>query len=87
MLFCFKYFPHINIRSYYTKVMKLLSFIVLIFSCITAFSQQKTALHYKIYNTTSRKMVTADDVVNDMAGADVLFLAKNIPILLRIAWS
>ncbi|EHQ30200.1 ChaN family lipoprotein [Mucilaginibacter paludis] len=57
--------------------MKLLSFIVLIFSCITAFSQQKTALHYKIYNTTSRKMVTADDVVNDMAGADVLFFGEE----------
>jgi len=35
------------------------------------------AQHYKIYSVARRKTVSVDDIVNDMAGADVLFFGEE----------
>lgn len=56
---------------------KLLFFIVLIFSWVSVFSQGEAAVHFKIYNTLLRKLITADDIVKDMAKADVLFFGEE----------
>lgn len=63
------YFSHYYMK--YTLV------IILLFSAIFVFGQDKEAQHYKIYNTAIGKMITADDVVNDMAKADVLFFGEE----------
>ena len=41
------------------------------------FSQDTFSGHYKIYNTAERKLVAPDDIVNDMANADVLFFGEE----------
>jgi uncharacterized iron-regulated protein len=33
--------------------------------------------HYKIYNTATQKLATLDDIINDMAQADVLFYGEE----------
>ncbi len=38
---------------------------------------QDMAQHYKIYSTSKQKQVTVDDIVNDMANADVLFFGEE----------
>ena len=43
-----------------------------------AINQSVTAqIHYVVYNTATRKVITVDDVVNDMAKADVLFFGEE----------
>jgi len=42
-----------------------------------ALCQDQMAPHYKIYNTAKNSTATVDDVINDMAGADVLFFGEE----------
>jgi uncharacterized iron-regulated protein len=44
---------------------------------IQAFSQDSLSQHYKIYNSLKQKTKTIDDLVNDMADADVLFFGEE----------
>jgi len=57
--------------------MKLLSVIILLLTPFIALSQDLPASHYKIYNTSTQKIVTVDDIINDMAKADVLFFGEE----------
>ncbi len=57
--------------------MKLLLYISLLLPPVFAFSQDNAAQHYKIYNTATGKIVSPDDIVNNMAKADVLFFAEQ----------
>jgi len=57
--------------------MKLLSIIILLLTPFMALSQDLPATHYKIYNTSTQKTVSADDIINDMAKADVLFFGEE----------
>jgi uncharacterized iron-regulated protein len=41
------------------------------------FSQDNFAAHYKIYNTQIKKLVSVDDIIKDMAKADVLFFGEE----------
>jgi uncharacterized iron-regulated protein len=44
---------------------------------LAAFCQDPMATHYKIYNTAKKAPATIDDIVNDMAKADVLFFGEE----------
>jgi uncharacterized iron-regulated protein len=44
---------------------------------IRVFSQDSLSQHYKIYNSLKQKTITIDDLVNDMADADVLFFGEE----------
>ncbi|RKR83047.1 putative iron-regulated protein [Mucilaginibacter gracilis] len=57
--------------------MKNILAVSLLFSTFLAFGQQKMADHYKIYNTATGKTVTIDDIVADMASANVLFFGEE----------
>ena len=42
-----------------------------------AISQDTMLPHYKIFDATKQKQVTVDDIINDMAKADVLFFGEE----------
>src|SRR4030095_12943358 len=50
------------------------SFLLLNFS---VFSQDSISVHYKIYDTRTKQIVTVDKIVTDMADADVLFFGEE----------
>lgn len=54
--------------------MKFLIFFLLPFY---ALSQDSLAGNYKIYSSSKQKLVTVDEVVNDIANADVLFFGEE----------
>ena len=56
------------------KISVLLSLILLPF-CVL--SQDSLSQHYKIYNTSKQKLITVDDLINDMAEADVSFFGEE----------
>jgi len=52
--------------------------LLIIFFCpFISSAQDSLAQHYKIYSVARQKIVSADDVVNDMAAADVLFFGEE----------
>jgi uncharacterized iron-regulated protein len=63
----------------HTPFILLRSLVVFCFAILpfAGFSQVKTEQHYKIYNTATRRIITADDVVSDMGKADVLFFGEE----------
>jgi uncharacterized iron-regulated protein len=40
-------------------------------------AQELPSSHYKIYSTSAQKLITPDDIINDMANADVLFFGEE----------
>lgn len=44
---------------------------------LCVFSQDVAKQHYKIYNTATQKTISVNDIVNDMAKADVLFFGEE----------
>nr|WP_294948138.1 ChaN family lipoprotein [uncultured Mucilaginibacter sp.] len=57
--------------------MKFSAALLLCLLPIAAFCQDPMAAHYKVYNTAKNAQATLDDVVNDMAKADVLFFGEE----------
>ncbi|QEM03311.1 ChaN family lipoprotein [Mucilaginibacter rubeus] len=57
--------------------MKLILSILFIFLSAVTIAQELPATHYKIYSTSAQKIITPDDIVNDMANADVLFFGEE----------
>ncbi len=57
--------------------MKLFTALLLAFLPLFALCQENSAVHYKIYSTKTKKMVTVDDIINDMDKADVLFFGEE----------
>ncbi|TWI96279.1 putative iron-regulated protein [Mucilaginibacter frigoritolerans] len=57
--------------------MKIFGIILFILLPIISFSQDSLANHYKIYNTSKQKIVTVDDIINDMSKSDVLFFGEE----------
>ncbi len=51
--------------------------IILFIIPFTVFSQDSLSTHYKIYSSSKQKIVTLDDIVNDMDKADVLFFGEE----------
>jgi len=50
---------------------------VLLVIPLYAISQDTMLPHYKIFDATKQKQVTVDDIINDMAKADVLFFGEE----------
>ena len=44
---------------------------------LLAFSQDSLSIHYKIYSVAQQKLVSINDIANDMANADVLFFGEE----------
>src|ERR1700743_2767162 len=44
---------------------------------VAVFSQDSLSNHYKIYSVSAQKVVSVDDIVNDMGRADVLFFGEE----------
>jgi len=57
--------------------MKLILSVIFIFLSAVTIAQELPATHYKIYSTSAQKTITPDDIVNDMANADVLFFGEE----------
>ena len=54
--------------------------IAILTACLAPFcvlSQDSLSTHYKIYSTSQQKIITIDDLVNNMAKADVLFFGEE----------
>jgi uncharacterized iron-regulated protein len=56
--------------------MKYLIFLCLLFPLLV-FSQDSLSNHYKIYSTSRQKIISLDDIANDMANDDVLFFGEE----------
>lgn len=57
--------------------MKFTAVLLLLLLPFTAFCQEPMAQHYKIYNTAKQRLATADDIINDLDKADVLFFGEE----------
>lgn len=57
--------------------MKISIILPLLFLPLFAFCQEDFSRHYKIYDTKNQKVISADDVINSMNNADVLFLGEE----------
>ena len=56
--------------------MRLLYICLLLAITGSVFSQDSIGLHYKIYDTRSKQLITVDKIAADMATADVLFFGE-----------
>src|SRR5437867_829489 len=56
------------------KISIILSFL---FLPLFAFCQEDFSRHYKIYDTQNQKVISADDIINNMDKADVLFFGEE----------
>jgi uncharacterized iron-regulated protein len=57
--------------------MKLLALLILSLLSFQAMSQDSLSTHYKIYSSAKQKIITIDEIVNDMVDADVLFFGEE----------
>ncbi|RFZ84312.1 hypothetical protein DYU05_01415 [Mucilaginibacter terrenus] len=57
--------------------MKAFCALLLLFLPALSFCQDGMSAHYKVYNTAKKAPATLDDVINDMAKADVLFFGEE----------
>jgi uncharacterized iron-regulated protein len=57
--------------------MKFSAVLLLMFLPAFAFCQENTTTHYKIYDTKNQKIISVDDIINDMDKADVLFFGEE----------
>jgi uncharacterized iron-regulated protein len=57
--------------------MKLILSFVFLLSGFIVFSQDSMSVHYKIYDTHTKQIVSIDKIVADMADADVLFFGEE----------
>ncbi|MEO3406931.1 ChaN family lipoprotein [Mucilaginibacter sp. CAU 1740] len=57
--------------------MKLLSLLLLTLLPALTFGQELSTTHYKIYSTSAQKLISPDDIIGDMASADVLFFGEE----------
>jgi uncharacterized iron-regulated protein len=49
----------------------------ILFFAQTLFAQDSMSMHYKIYDTRSKQIISIDKIVADMAAADVLFFGEE----------
>src|SRR5688572_24067665 len=58
-------------------LMRFLMALLLYFISLASSSQDSMNIHYKIYDTRSKQIITIDKIVADMAEADVLFFGEE----------
>jgi uncharacterized iron-regulated protein len=57
--------------------MKLLIVLLILISPALLLAQDSMSIHYKIYDTRSKQIISIDKIVTDMADADVLFFGEE----------
>ena len=57
--------------------MRVLAILTICLAPLCALSQDSLSAHYKIYSTSQQKIIGVDDLVKDMANADVLFFGEE----------
>jgi len=57
--------------------MKILLNLMIALIPLVSFSQDSLSNHYKIYSTSKQKVVSVDDIVNDLGNTDVLFFGEE----------
>ena len=57
--------------------MKIVAVAIAFFFWHSAFAQDSMSIHYKIYDTRTKQLITIDKIVTDMADADVLFFGEE----------
>ena len=57
--------------------MKWLGVIIYLSLALSATAQDSMSVHYKIYDTRSKQIITIDKIVTDIADADVLFFGEE----------
>lgn len=57
--------------------MRSITSLVMLFISIALSAQDSMSLHYKIYDSRSKQIITIDKIVTDMADADVLFFGEE----------
>jgi len=67
-----KIYFHTNKRS-----MRLIAPLMMLFCSLSLFGQDSMNVHFKIYDTRVKQVVTIDKIVTDMADADVLFFGEE----------
>ena len=68
-----KFYIHTN-KSYMRTALMIF---VMLMSFLTDFAQDSMSIHYKIYDTRTKQIVSVDKIVTDMADADVLFFGEE----------
>ncbi|HEY8930262.1 MAG TPA: ChaN family lipoprotein [Mucilaginibacter sp.] len=57
--------------------MKTLAVLILLLLPFCVLSQDSLSSHYKIYSSSKQKIVSIDEIINDMSKADVLFFGEE----------
>ncbi|MBV8388740.1 MAG: ChaN family lipoprotein, partial [Mucilaginibacter sp.] len=57
--------------------MRISIILSLLFLPLFAICQQDFSVHYKIYDTRIQKVISVDDIINNMDKADVLFFGEE----------
>jgi uncharacterized iron-regulated protein len=57
--------------------MKWLAFLIPLLFNLNSFAQDSMSVHYKIYDTHNKQIISLDKIVSDMVGADVLFFGEE----------
>jgi uncharacterized iron-regulated protein len=57
--------------------MKVSAIIILLILPFSVLAQDSLSTHYKIYSTSKQKIISVDEIVNDMDKADVLFFGEE----------
>ncbi|HTD39035.1 MAG TPA: ChaN family lipoprotein [Mucilaginibacter sp.] len=57
--------------------MRFIVILSLIFLPVLAFCQEDFSRHYKIYDTKNQKLISTDDIINNMNNVDVLFFGEE----------
>ena len=57
--------------------MKLILFFSFLLLNVSAYAQESFNIHFKIYDTRSKQIISIDKIVTDMANADVLFFGEE----------
>jgi uncharacterized iron-regulated protein len=57
--------------------MKLIAYSDVLSFSLSTFAQDSMSAHYKIYDTSTKQVITIDKIVTDMADADVLFFGEE----------
>src|SRR5574339_622581 len=68
-----KFYIHTN-NGYMKTVIMIF---VMLLPSLTDFAQDSMGVHYKIYDTRTKQVISIDKIVTDMADADVLFFGEE----------
>ena len=60
-----------------TVYMKWMATLTVFIFSLSSYAQDSMNVHYKIYDTRTKQIITIDKIVSDMSHADVLFFGEE----------